>query len=62
MSWLRLDSDAKTDEWFDDPAVRSVIPLGDAEASRAIIATNTEVVMARVTTFGKRCAVLPLTI
>jgi hypothetical protein len=37
------------------------IPLGDADASMAIIETRTAEEMARVTTFGKRCAVLPLT-
>ena len=37
------------------------VAFGDAEASIAIIATSTEEEIASATTFGKRCAVLPLT-
>jgi hypothetical protein len=49
------------DAWTEGPAIAVPTPLGEAEASIATIATSTQEEMARVATFGKRCAVLPLT-
>jgi len=61
INWLRPDSDAKTYAWVVAPVTAGVVPLGDAEASMAIIATSAQEVTARVMTFGKRCVVSRLT-
>jgi hypothetical protein len=59
-SWLRLDFVAKTDALLDDLETKAVTPLGDAEASMAIIVTSTQEARARAPICGRRCVLLPL--
>ena len=56
-NWWRLDSVAKTPLLWVGPLTDGATAFGDAEASRAIMLTKTQVVRASVATLGMRCVV-----
>jgi hypothetical protein len=60
-SRLRLDSAAETYKCVAGPAIAALGPPDEADASTAIMPTSMAEDMASAATFGKRCAVSPLT-
>jgi hypothetical protein len=61
-SSLRLASEGATDVFSAILVIEDPVPLGDADASTAIIAINMQVVTASVAILGMRCGVLVVNI